>query len=663
MGSSINRPVVRLRRIYETFFQWTLLLAVTGCCCARPERLVMPVIANPTHGASFSDWWHRCESDGEEPAHAFEVVRRRAIATGSTFQTALTLGEGAYALGERLHTEADDRCVDYWARTIAWMDEAIRINPHDGCQKKSAMTCCACQNPVCRAVRVKQGAMTRILTVGQRYGRLDPSSHLFIRGTAQTYRIPVYHQGFVWQPEDFNRLLAFEPPFDAPGNVRGLGVPIVVLTPGEPFARSQVTLCGRLFGANQAPEIQREKDCDSFIFPGTPFAATALIQLPVSLFADADDRCDQQSESLAGASVTLVNPLALGVNDGLGQIAQSPAMPLSFLQAGNQYDPVSAFINGNNGIDKAGLRFFEPFQADKIPLLFVHGLISDPTTFVEMADAVRADPVLRMRYQIWAFRYPTGEAFLRSAATLRQELAAAFACHANCQQEPRITDATDPTKRMVIVGHSMGGLVARMQIIDSGDRLWRSIANVPLEQLRGAPEAIDALRDAFFFEANPHVERVVYIATPHRGSPLASQCIGRLGGLLARKRSNERQEFDAFVAANPGAFLGELTDSLPSSVELLRPNSTLLQSLASLRSAPRVSVNSIIGDHYPLPFQGRSDGVVLVTSAFVREAESTTFIDASHTSIQRSIDAQNELLRILTLHLMTPTPTVSTTLL
>jgi hypothetical protein len=203
----------------------------------------------------------------------------------------------------------------------------------------------------------------------------------------------------------------------------------------------------------------------------------------------------------------------------------------------------------------------------------------------------------------------------------------------------------------VIVGHSMGGLIAKMQITDSGDRLWRSIAKVPLEQLQAPREWIARINESFFFQASPEIGRVVYIATPHGGSPWASRGIGRLGGALARRPSHEEAAFNELMRANPNALVGEFGDSFPSSVDLLRPRSPLLQALASLETSPTVAVHSIVGDHCRLPFAGRSDGVVPIDSAYVGEAESTLVVNESHTSIQQSRETQTELRRILRQHL------------
>lgn len=571
-----------------------------------------------------------------------------------TTDSSVTLAESAYHLAERLHAAGDDRAVDYWARTIAWVDAAIEGRADCRCRSNHSSQCKGCGHDACRMACVRQSAFIRMITCGPGYGRLVPSSHLMINGSTQAYFIPIVHQGFAWSKNDFDRLFVFEPPADAPGNVCGRGVPIVVLTPDKVERRSKTSACDTMNGAHRCNADWCGAPCDDFLSPKFPFAATAIINLSTSLFDDSYDRSFSKAELAHVASFTLANPLAIDTIGGNGRIAQSPAMPLIYARQQSQYNPITAFVSGDNGVDEPQLFFLEPYQPEKIPLILVHGLISAPATFLEMADVVRADPVLRSRYQIWIFRYPTGDDFLKSAAALRQQLAAAFACrsqhHTNLDVEP----LDGPIPQAVIVGHSMGGLVAKLQITDSGDRLWRAIANVPLEQLRAPPATIADFRRSFFFRANPNIGRVVYIATPHEGSPWASRCVGRLAASLARRETSGKADYEAISSDNPGALRGGFDESFPTSVDLLRSDSKLLLTLSSTASAPAVRVNSIIGDHWRLPRAGPSDDVVPMDSAYRSEAESTMVVDATHTSILSSPDAQQELLRILRMHLETP---------
>src|SRR5262249_19496829 len=149
----------------------------------------------------------------------------------------------------------------------------------------------------------------------------------------------------------------------------------------------------------------------------------------------------------------------------------------------------------------------------------------DALTWSEMANELLATKDFAENFQIWTFEYPTGQPFVTSAARLRQYLA--MAGH---HLDPLGNDRQ--LSNMVLVGHSMGGLIAKMQVAHSGSQLWAAIANRPLEEVNARLETKELLHAAFFFEPSPHVSRVVFIGTPHRGSVFARRPIGRIGSLL-----------------------------------------------------------------------------------------------------------------------------------
>ncbi len=358
--SRLIGSIVHLRRFVELFCHVILLIAVTGCCCARSDRLQSPSIAKPATASCWYDWMIGSDGIGQGSVDDFEVARLQA-SIQPTAHTSVALGEHAYSLAERFHADGDERAVDYWARTIAWMDDARRRSCDSSCpqthyqrthcQRTHGAKCSDCNDQICRTERVRDSAMIRILSCGQSYGRLDPSSYLLINGSARTFRIPVAHQGFAWQPNDFQRLLVFEPPAGALGNVCGRGVPLVVLTAKEPSEQSVCSSCDGRCGGDSS-----EIECDSFVDSRIPFAATALIQLPVTLFQETISAGDDSMSGTEAASVSLVNPLTIDPVDGCDGIAQSPAMPLLYARQASQYNPIVAFVNGDNGIDRPELR-------------------------------------------------------------------------------------------------------------------------------------------------------------------------------------------------------------------------------------------------------------------------------------------------------------------
>src|SRR5262249_40669149 len=157
----------------------------------------------------------------------------------------------------------------------------------------------------------------------------------------------------------------------------------------------------------------------------------------------------------------------------------------------------------------------------KIPVVMVHGLLSSPLTWTPLFNDLRADPALRERYQCWFYLYPTGNPYLETAADLRLALA-----RLRHELDPH---GRDPAlDRMVVVGHSMGGLVSKLLTQDSGDDFWDLVSPQPFAGLKAHPDTRAELQRIFYFQRLPYVERVVFLGTPHHGSKLAPSPPARL---------------------------------------------------------------------------------------------------------------------------------------
>src|SRR6185295_13868978 len=80
-------------------------------------------------------------------------------------------------------------------------------------------------------------------------------------------------------------------------------------------------------------------------------------------------------------------------------------------------------------------------------------------------------------------------------------------------------EGKDPAlHRMVVIGHSQGGLLAKLTAIDTGSRLWDRISNKPFDQVELEPETRQLLQQSMFFTPLPFVGRVIFVSTPHRGA-------------------------------------------------------------------------------------------------------------------------------------------------
>ena len=147
----------------------------------------------------------------------------------------------------------------------------------------------------------------------------------------------------------------------------------------------------------------------------------------------------------------------------------------------------------------------------------------------------------RERYQFWFFTsYDTGNPVLYSAALLREALRNAL----HKLDPPGVDPALS---EIVVIGHSQGGLLTKAMVVDTGDRVWNAIANKPLDQIDLSPERRELLREAVFIKPVTNVRRVVFIATPHRGSYLTEYPVTELLGdfspspcALSRPASNLR---------------------------------------------------------------------------------------------------------------------------
>jgi pimeloyl-ACP methyl ester carboxylesterase len=289
------------------------------------------------------------------------------------------------------------------------------------------------------------------------------------------------------------------------------------------------------------------------------------------------------------------------------------------------------------------LFFLEPYQCGKIPVVLVHGLLSNPAAWVDMANDLRATPGFAERFQLWGFRYATGDPFLEAASRLRRDLHRATAVAGAGRQDAALS-------QIVLVGHSMGGLVCELQACGSEDRLWNAVAHRPLAAIATTDETRASLQDMFFFDPQPNVRRVISLAAPHRGSNWAARPVGRLGAMLARPEPARAARHEQLMRDNPGAFSAEVAAGVPTSVDMLHPESGLLRAIETLPANPRVQFHTVFGFGLSNFAAREGDGIVAVDSALSPRAASQTGVDASHMTIHRKLESVSEVARILEEH-------------
>jgi pimeloyl-ACP methyl ester carboxylesterase len=307
---------------------------------------------------------------------------------------------------------------------------------------------------------------------------------------------------------------------------------------------------------------------------------------------------------------------------------------------------LSQTLSSQNWLDEAGLYMMEPFDPHKIPVITVHGLLSSPVTWINLQNDLLGDPVLRKHYQIWHFFYPAGLPILVSAQLFREKLEDLYNFFDPHAQFPALQNA-------VVIAHSMGGLITKTAVSDSGDRLWERTfqkRSADLE-LSAALQQLDRL---LRFQRAPFITRVVFICVPHRGSILAESFAGRIGRMLIAVPATVlapvrllREQAGTALAPDVLAALQED----PTSIRGLSPQNPMIQALAGVAIDKGVPFHSIIGDRGLGDGEQGSDGVVPYKSSHLEGAESELIVPSDHAATAHPLTVL-EVKRILKLHLL-----------
>lgn len=328
-----------------------------------------------------------------------------------------------------------------------------------------------------------------------------------------------------------------------------------------------------------------------------------------------------------------------------GRLAADFSAPLAYLlsRGQNRNIDIRALLRPDKTYDYMGLYQFERYDPEKIPVVFVHGLMSRPETWVPAVNELMADKKIRERYQFWFFLYPTGLPVWGSAAELRSEL-------------DRYRKTVDPSRsnrnfdRMVLVGHSMGGLISSLQIRTGGKALWRQFLRTPPEEMAVSPELKERIIRIVQFQPRPEVSRVVFFATPHRGSELAVNPVSEFFSRLIRLPVQILQKDSYKLRAALREEYRDLFVAPANSLVFLRANSPLLKAILALPMRPGVPYHSVIGDQGRGNTPDSSDGVVPYWSSRLEGAKSEKIVPSGH-GAHENPEGIAELRRILRLHL------------
>jgi pimeloyl-ACP methyl ester carboxylesterase len=482
-----------------------------------------------------------------------------------------------------------------------------------------------------RACDLYNGALEASMRIVKKQGHLLPGQSMEIVTGTQRFNVKVVCRGN-WNPGDIERL-EFVNDYEVKGLVNqyhtyGLGVPMIAVR-------------------KPRPKIEK---AEKFYPEGLSFAVTAFLRV-------IDD--PQQGTAADGKTkqcvLELYDPLAATEIEVCGRnvpLETDLSTPLAYLLN-------SPSLKQQKSVATLGLRdpstvagyqgiyMLEPYDPNKIPVLMVHGLWSSPITWMEMFNDLRALPEVRERYQVWFYLYPTGQPFWTSAAGLRSDLA-------DMRQLLDEKKENRALGQMVLVGHSMGGLVSRLQTLESGDDFWGVVSDKPFEELKASPEERDSLASVCYFHPNPSVARVISIGTPHRGSNFANDYTRYASKWLITLPEMMQQVTNSIIRQNPGYFRDTEFLTTTTSIDSLAPDSPVFPVYLKSQRGPGVRYHNIVGEvpHHGIvgTFSKGSDGVVPFDSAHMVDVESEIVVTADHVSVHRHPRAVLEVRRILLEH-------------
>lgn len=300
--------------------------------------------------------------------------------------------------------------------------------------------------------------------------------------------------------------------------------------------------------------------------------------------------------------------------------------------------------------DTTGLSCSEPYRADRIPVILTHGLASSAETFANLYNRLRSDQDIRHKYQFWFFNYPSGEAWTLAATEYRRSIAAARAKTDPHHRNPN-------WDRMIVVGHSMGGLITQYSqceqpwLLLQNSGAFREERIAPFMSARYITEPLpdkegDSFREQYYFRP-VQAGMVVYLATPHRGAPLAHYRIVEALTKLVQLPQNILDQAYNIITLQSDMILLHPSDltSWFTSVNQLSPDSYSIRGLQGLAVRP-VPTHSVIGNKGDTsPLSKSSDGVVPYWSSHIPWGTETV-VDSGH-SVQDNPDTAKRLMELL----------------
>jgi len=306
---------------------------------------------------------------------------------------------------------------------------------------------------------------------------------------------------------------------------------------------------------------------------------------------------------------------------------------------------VQVFLGHALGLQsESALVALRPYKKGRIPVVFVHGTASSSARWANMVNDLLDDPRLRSRYAFWFFTYDSGNPIVYSGYQLRHALTQAVD-----RGDP---SGMDPCARdMVVLGHSQGGLLTKLTVVDSGNAFWTITTKTPFDEIDLTPDDKALVRDVMFVTPLPFVTEVIFLATPHRGSYLAGpQFVRRLAEYFVRLPSNVTRIGSLLNAPSPTSTASFALPRVPTSIDNMAPGDRFIKTLANIPVGPTVTAHSIISVDDAAPLDQAGDGVVKYESAHIDGLASELIVRSPHSGMQDAPQTIEEVRRILLEH-------------
>lgn len=330
-------------------------------------------------------------------------------------------------------------------------------------------------------------------------------------------------------------------------------------------------------------------------------------------------------------------PLAANFTSGYG---------LWLARSGFAQESLLSLIGRSETLDKPRIYLMQPFDPNRRVILMLHGLASSPEAWVNVANEVLGDEELRQNFQIWQVYYPTNLPLPFNNREIRDAVDATLK---NFDPNGNRRASRD----MVLIGHSMGGVLARLMVSDSGDKLWESVLNRYSVSRQREQRLRQKIEPYVIFRAMPQPTRAIFIAAPHRGTPYAENHFARfVSGLIRLPATvlSRVTEIGQLLVNSDNASDEPLIGAI-NSIKNLSDQDPFVQESAKLPISNKVKFHSIMGNDTPKStLVDSSDGVVPYASARLDGASSELVVNSWH-SVQETPEAIVEIRRILREHL------------